>query len=306
MPKFSVIIPAARNTTLPQAIAAVLRQTVRDFELLIVGQAQADDIERMAAAYAEQDRRVRYVHVPRAGASRARNAGRRAAKGDVIAYTDDDAEAHADWLEVLESRFQAYPEVGIVGGAVTKPAKAGFVVGRCPSLLPSETLYDPLAHAKRAPNGFDWISCNVALHVRACEQIGAFDEYLGPGTEFPIGEDTDYKLRAERAGIAMASTPRAIVRHTFGYRYGALTVAGHSNRYTFGNFGLAGKLTLQGDARGREWLDHEARRFLECFTRSPHLLPFRLNRLVQAMRAYRRCIRHYHIVEDCLRPRSCA
>jgi glycosyltransferase involved in cell wall biosynthesis len=277
---------------------------VSDFELLIVGQAAAADVEQVTGVHAARDRRVRYVHAPQAGASRARNAGRQAARGEFIAYTDDDGEAQANWLEVLAGVFQAYPTVGVVGGAVTKPAKRRFAVARCPSLYPSETIYDPVAQARQAPMGFDWISCNVALRIGASDAIGAFDEYLGPGTEFPIGEDTDYKLRAERAGIVMASTPRAIVQHTFGYRYGVMTVAGHSNRYTFGNFGLAGKLTLQGDSRGREWLQDEKQRLLESITRSPYVVPVRLNRLVQARRAYKRCIDNYRVVEDCLQPRN--
>jgi GT2 family glycosyltransferase len=71
----------------------------------------------------------------------------------------------------------------------------------------------------KPPMGWDWISCNVAMKREVAEEIGLWDEYLGPGTDFPAADDNDYLLRAEALDIKMATTPEAIVTHTYGYRY---------------------------------------------------------------------------------------
>jgi glycosyltransferase involved in cell wall biosynthesis len=59
---------------------------------------------------------LRTVTVQRPGTVAARNAGLDAAKGDVIAFTDDDAAPRPDWLARMEEHFRSDPRVGGVGG----------------------------------------------------------------------------------------------------------------------------------------------------------------------------------------------
>lgn len=95
MPLVSVILPTCdRPALLPRAVASVLAQTERDFELLVVDQ------NRSAGRVADQagfgawlrDPRVRVIHDPGAtpNASGARNTGLAAAQGEWIAFLDDD------------------------------------------------------------------------------------------------------------------------------------------------------------------------------------------------------------------------
>lgn len=302
--KFSVCIAATRATTLGAAIESIRRQTWSDWELIILGQGADASLKSLGEAAAQTDSRIRYIHLERQGLSVARNAGLRAATGEIIAMTDDDCEAQADWLAVLAEYFSAEPDVGLVGGALLapKPSRQGLAV--CPAFKPIEALYDPVADGRKPPRGWDWVGGNFALRRSVAEQIGQFDEHLGAGAIFPAGEETDYKLRMEALGIKMRSTPRSVVYHTFGYRYGLRAMLRHARNYAQGNAGLAGKLTLMGDPRGQEWLARTKHDCLQGWLKrhQPQRLPANLLRLWHYQRTYNRCLRDYRVdpTQSCL------
>lgn len=295
--KISVCIAATRATTVAAAIASIRRQTWPDWELVLVGQGDDAALGAVGKAAALADERVHYVHLDRRGLSLARNAGIQAATGAIIAMTDDDCEAREDWLATIAAIFAAEPEVGLIGGALLAPAPARGGASSCPSLEPAEALYDPIAAQRHAPPGWDWIGGNFAIRRRAVERVGLFDECLGAGAVFPAGEDTDYKLRMERIGIKMRSTPRSVVYHTYGHRYGLRAVLRGSRAYARGNAALAAKLTLMGDPRGREWLDATRRESLGDWRAvlTPGHRPHNPLRYVYFARAYAECVGHYRV-----------
>lgn len=155
----------------------------------------------------------------------------------------------------------------------------------------------------KTPAGWDWISCNVALRKDVAEEIGPWDDFLGPGTEFPAADDTDYLLRAESLNVKMATTPKAIVTHTFGYRYNRQLIK-HLRNYSYANGGLAGKLTLMGDERGVSWLQATKRERLTGW-----LKPFRPHRFFRSLvgwllfsKAYDHCLMEYQVENSLLYP----
>ena len=93
-PCFSVVIATYRRAhLLSRAIDSVLNQTFTDFELLVVDDASPDDTELVVRAYG--DGRVRYVRCARIrGGAGARNVGVRQARGEFIAFLDDDDEIY--------------------------------------------------------------------------------------------------------------------------------------------------------------------------------------------------------------------
>ena len=136
------------------------------------------------------------------------------------------------------------------------------------------------------------------------ERAGRFDECLGAGTEFPSCEDTDYKLRLESMGVKMRSTPRAIVYHTHGVRYGVRALLAHQRNYARGNGAMAAKLTMSGDPRGAQWLEATRRDCLRSWfqNRRPQRLAADLRRLQCFAGGYRDCIRDYSVDAGLLRP----
>jgi glycosyltransferase involved in cell wall biosynthesis len=296
--RFSVCIPATRASSLAGAIRAIQAQTVTDWELLVVGQAGVDHgVRQVVEAVAEFDGRVRYLHIDRPGSSRARNAAMRAASGEIVAMTDDDCEARPDWLAVLGRVMTDEPGVALVGGALVAPPAAPVRPARCPSFAPAEILYDPVARGRRPPAGWDWIGANFALRRHVAERLGDFDEHLGVGADFPSAGDSDYKLRLEAGGFKMRSTPRAVVVHTHGWRYGVPAVLALQRRHARGFGGLAGKLTLLGHPRAKEWREMAQRERLMRWLRrrQPQRLATDLRVLWHFRDAYYECLRHYGV-----------
>ena len=319
--RISVCIPSVRAEPLRATIASILKQTWSELELVVVGQGTDTSVRAVAESIAKRDARVRYVHSPRRGASAARNKGIQAAEGDVIAMTDDDCVARADWLAVIAGSFSADPDLGLVGGAfladseitatneqvgvtpspetrLTATSLSSFsTCGRC---VPAEVLYDPAATPPPAPSGFDWYGANFAVRRSIASRVGPLDELLGPGATFPSAEDVDYKLRLEAAEVKMLSTPRSVVFHKYGRRYGLTAVTRYWRGQDAGTAAVAAKLTLRGDPRGREWLRKKFREYSVGFLQEPRPHKFLANpiRLHAFVRAYWHCVRTFELDDD--------
>ena len=294
----SVCVPTTRGETVGAAIRAIRAQTWTEWELIVLGQGAREELEAAVDAGSDGDARVRYVQLPRKGLSLARNAALGIAAGSIIAFTDDDCEPGTGWLATIASAFLADRTIGLVGGAVLSPKSRGRL-STCPTVSPSEALYDPVADHRRPPDRWDWIGANFAVRRSVADGLGRFDECLGAGADFPAAEDTDYKLRLEAAGVRMLTTPRAAVVHSYGVRRGWSMFRSQRN-YAVGNGGMAGKLTLQGDPRGQEWMQ-EMRAACVKDGLAAHRVARSLRRLHYFSGAYERCIRGYRVDGDLLR-----
>jgi glycosyltransferase involved in cell wall biosynthesis len=109
-PRVSVILPTYNwSEALRFSIRSVLRQTLRDFELLVIGDACTDDSAEVTASFG--DPRVRWHNLPQNSGSQAgpNNAGLEMARGDYIAYL-----GHDDlWDPIhLESLVEALDRTG--------------------------------------------------------------------------------------------------------------------------------------------------------------------------------------------------
>lgn len=292
--RVSVCIPATRVSSIGAAVASVQRQSLQDWELVVVGQGPEAPLRAAVEQVADGDPRVSYLHIADKGASLARNAGIQHCRAPILAFTDDDCEADPRWLEAIVALFDADPEIGHVGGAVHAPQGAGGFLTTCPENLPGAVRYDPRRGTAR-PVEWDWIGANFAVRRDVVDRIGGFDAAIGPGTVFPSGEDTDLKFRLEAAGVVSVTTPEAIVRHTYGVRHGVRAGLRHSRNYARGNAAMAAKLTLQGSETGPAWRRRAMLGTKEERQRDvlPHRLPVALLRRWHFERSYRHCLKHY-------------
>jgi len=138
-----------------------------------------------------------------------RNAGVRAATGDIIVFTDAGCTPAADWLRRLVAPFRGGEQV-TCGVTLSAREDAG--------------LYDPEPPAATA--GHYLLECstiNLAFRRMAFDAVGGFDE------EFAYGSDIDFSWRLNDAGYRILSVPEAVIRHDWGtwrrqlrrsYRYG--------------------------------------------------------------------------------------
>ena len=116
-PAVSIIIPTFRRPERAvEAARSALAQTCSaDFEIVLVDNDPAGSA--MAPLRALTDPRVTVVHEPRAGVANARNAGLRVARGEMIAFLDDDEIAPPGWLAEL-LRVQRRSGADVVFGPV--------------------------------------------------------------------------------------------------------------------------------------------------------------------------------------------
>lgn len=97
--QISIIVPVYKvEKYLPACIRSILRQTYRDFELILVDDGSPDRSGKICDAFAIRDKRIRVIHQENGGVSRARNTGLEAASGDWICFIDSDDEITENYL----------------------------------------------------------------------------------------------------------------------------------------------------------------------------------------------------------------
>lgn len=207
-----------RADLLEETLGRVLQQQVPaslEWEILVVDNASTDHtrrvVERLAA---ESEGRVRYIHEQRQGISWARNSAVDSARGEVIAFTDDDVIPEPDWLANVVGTFRAHDCAG-VGGRVlerwefeppdwwsaTQDALNSAIVGFHPGGDPRPLEIPPFG-------------ANMAFRREMFEEYGGFRTDLGrSGDELISGEDTEFGRRLLDAGEVIRYAPEAIVRH---------------------------------------------------------------------------------------------
>lgn len=129
MPRVSVVIPTYNCAKfLGRTIDSALRQTYRDFEIIVVDDGSTDDTQALVAAYEES---VRYVYQTNQGASAARNAALSRASGEFIAYLDADDLWRPDKLIRQVEFLDAHSTCGFVHTEVSVIDEQDTVLHTC-------------------------------------------------------------------------------------------------------------------------------------------------------------------------------
>lgn len=194
-PRFSVVLPThQRADRLPRAVRSVLDQGFGDFELLIVDDASGDDTPRVAASF--DDPRVRVLrNGENRGPAASRNRAIRHARGELVAFLDDDDAYLPGLLAAFDRAFAAAPPeagFGWCGARVVAERPDGPEVRLAavwrPDVADREEAHRLfLAHRRIGTNG------GLVVRRELLEREGGFDE------QFPCAEDTDLLVRLSRA-----------------------------------------------------------------------------------------------------------
>lgn len=213
-PDLSVVVCTHnRAEMLRAALSSLLNLNTGDrfsYEILVVDNASDDATPEIvyeldAAVQEKTATALRRVYEPKKGVVHARNCGIREARGEWIAYFDDDQEADADWLLKLYETAET-KQARCVGGAVRlKLPPGGRLSPVCRMLLGESVGMDELRRYSRTVTP----GCgNLMIHKSVFEQIGRFDPAYKQR-----GEDTDLFLRMLSAGIDAWYTPEAVIHH---------------------------------------------------------------------------------------------
>lgn len=211
--RISVVVCTHRNPALlEKTLDSLSRQTLAEesFEVIVVDNNSKDNTGEVVARYPS----ARYVFEERLGLSFARNIGLQKAKGDIIAFIDDDAEADSKWLQALLRIYDNVPDVWAVGGKVLpiwdapKPPWLTEDYHRSLSLVE----WGEDARALSWPERI--IGTNCSFRRRVFDDIGLFDTSLGRiGTALLGNEDTEIQQRIHALGRLIYYSPQAVVYH---------------------------------------------------------------------------------------------
>lgn len=252
-PVISVCVASIRANTLPFLVDSIVAQSFQNWELIVAVQGDQPGLIPYLTQQVEKDDRISFIHLDRFGRSYALNQAVMKARGGIIAFTDDDCVAAPDWLETIYSCFSTDDCVGIVAGDLTPSRQCPFTISTCPATFTIEYLYRPKEMGYSAPHGFYWGGANFAVRNSVMKLVGPFDEYVGPGTEFAAAEDVDFCLRAELMGVVMWTTPKSVIYHTHGRRYGLWNFLKYHRTSAFGSGALNGKLFLLNHRLIKTW-----------------------------------------------------
>lgn len=186
-----------------------MANTYSSFDVLVVDQSDDDRTGAVVRALMENYASLQYLHTSTPGLSRAYNIGVQGTTGEVLAFTDDDCVAPADWIACIVAAFESNPDADMLYGQVLLPA----ALAACPDVVPTLPIARPRRFSRR--DGFEiyGMGANFAARRRLFQRIGGFDEVLGGGGPLRSSQDYDLQYRAYRAGATVLLRPEVRVDH---------------------------------------------------------------------------------------------
>lgn len=204
-PPISVVIPTRNRVEMLSVCLAALRADLDvDDEIVVADSASYDAsaVARIALRYG-----AKLVRSEWAGSSRARNAGWQRARHPLVAFVDDDVIVRPGWADAIAGAFGS-DHVAFVTGRVVVPEHQADA--ERPVAITSRSEREPLHSGLMGDLG---ASANLAVRRSALEQVGGFDENLGPGTWAAAAEDLDLFDRLFRLGLTGLFDPEACAEH---------------------------------------------------------------------------------------------
>lgn len=192
MPLISVVVPTRnRCALLDRLLQSLAELRYPDWEAIVVDDGSTDDTRQVVECHQQAGLPLRYFYQPWSKMGAARNLGLEQARGEIVAFTDDDCTVDPGWLDAFAAAFGEQPEAsGVQGKTVTDHA----------AMTPFTRQVEQLE------GGQPYRTCNMAYPLSLLRELGGFD------TRLIRGEDVVMGMRAlEHGPIVFA--PDAVVCH---------------------------------------------------------------------------------------------
>jgi glycosyltransferase involved in cell wall biosynthesis len=197
-----IVATVNRVDELQRLLTSLDAQTFKDFEVIVVDQNPDDRLTPVLQGHSGL--RIQHLRSDR-GLSRARNVGLRMAKGQILAFPDDDCWYPNTLLESVSRWFADHPEYDGL-----------FTSVRTADNVPIVPMWPPPAGMCTRDNIWDCtVSFTAFLRRRLVDAVGEFDERLGLGADSPYQacEDNDYFIRPLTLGFRTWYEPELVVHH---------------------------------------------------------------------------------------------
>ncbi|HLI62698.1 MAG TPA: glycosyltransferase family 2 protein [Terriglobales bacterium] len=203
-PRVSLVVATVnRVAELERLLASLDAQTCKCFEVIVVDQNPDDRLAPVLQRH--PGLAIRHLRCE-VGLSRARNAALPEAKGDVIAFPDDDCWYPPQLVADVVGWFAAHPDDSVLFTGVRDPQGRSMASRLAPRRCGPCTRKNVLNCV---------VSYNAFLRRQVTEVVGRFDERIGVGSvsRYQSGEDLDYFLRPLAHNLRMWYEPRFSVYH---------------------------------------------------------------------------------------------
>lgn len=204
--RFSIVIPTYnRQSQLARCLASLaeLRYPREMFEVIVVNDEETTTLAGVVDKFLPK-LNLTLLTQPHAGPAQARNRGAREARNECLAFTDDDCEPAADWLDRLAAALTHNPGALVGGHTVNALPHNSYSAA-------SQLLIDYIyGYYNAQPQAARFVaSNNIALARKEFLEVGGFD------TGFPraAAEDREFCDRWRHTGRTIIYAPDAIIHH---------------------------------------------------------------------------------------------
>ena len=191
-PVISIIIPTRnRAALLAKLLESLAQLRYPDWEAIVVDDGSTDNTCDVVRGFVDRGLPIVYIYQNWSMMGAARNRGLLHAKGEIVAFTDDDCVVGPEWLGAIARAFERHPDaLGVQGKTLTDHS----------AMTPFTRQVEQLE------GGQPYRTCNIAYRATVIGELGGFD------TKLIRGEDVVMGMRVlERGPIVF--TPDAVVVH---------------------------------------------------------------------------------------------
>ena len=206
VPHFSVIVPTYnRPDSLTQCLYSLAGQDYAQdrLEVIVVVDGSRTPVESISVPF--QNRiEIHLIRSSRKGAASARNTGAEQARGEFLAFTDDDCSPHSSWLGKLAECCGRHPGCAVTGKTLNLLKNNAYASA-------AQLLIDYLyAHYNSSPQHARFLtSNNFAVPASAFRELGGFS----PAFASAGGEDREFCDRWLSRNFTLVYEPQAVVYH---------------------------------------------------------------------------------------------
>ncbi|KPA11793.1 family 2 glycosyl transferase [Candidatus Magnetomorum sp. HK-1] len=199
-PIVSIIIPVHKYAYgFQRCLASISKTTYPDCEIIVVADGPAEQQVEMAKNYSTK---ILQIDTP-AGPAKARNLAAKAAKGEILFFTDSDVMLYPDTIEQVVNIFQNNTELAaVIGSYDDKPAEPNF-------FSQYKNLFNHYVHqtSNREASTF-WTACG-GIRSNIYWKINGFNEKF----RYPSIEDIEFGYRLKKAGYQIRLEKEILVKH---------------------------------------------------------------------------------------------
>lgn len=200
--KISVVIPTFNrakllNSTLNNLIDQSYPKS--KYEIIVVDDIRSsDEIKPVINNISKKFNNIVYIRQKNSGTNMARNMGIARARGEIIAFTDDDCLVDRNWLKTIDNIFFDKSISGAEGMTIKTPKNAK--VG-------------PFSHYIINEQGGHYLTCNMAYRAKLIKKIKFDGKFFSEKTKITSREDSDAAFSVLDAGGKIIFSKNMVVRH---------------------------------------------------------------------------------------------